>query len=208
MKRLRFQAPLIIFILSIVFGPALIASSQTVVQAQGPEPSPTPSVGTPPDMYVTVISTEPQINVRGGPSSVAYPIIGFLLQGTTAPALGRSPGGDWIQIAYGDAPGGIGLVYSPLVSVAAGTLRIVEPPPTPIPPPTNTIDPTLVAQFNSVATSTRLPTFTPPAASLVIPTFPESAPAHPKSDIPMGVMILGFGLIGFVGFLFSLVGRR
>ena len=51
-------------------------------------------------MYITVITDEPQINVRMGPSSSIYPIVGTLLTGSTAPALGRSPGGDWIQIEY------------------------------------------------------------------------------------------------------------
>ncbi len=159
-------------------------------------------------MFITVISTEPQINVRGGPSSVAYPIVGFLIQGASAPALGRSPGGDWIQIRFDAALEGVGWVYSPLVAVSPGTLRIVEPPPTPIPPPTSTIDPTLAAQFNTLPTSTRLPTFTPPAISQVAPIFTESPSPGSEIAIPMGMMILAFASIGSIGFLMSLSGRR
>ena len=98
-------------------------------------------------MFITVITEEPKINVRMGPSSAIYPIVGSLLRGATAPALGKSPGGDWIQIEYPGAPYDKGWVYSPLVQVSpqGGTLLVIEPPPTPVPPPTSTIDPTLAA---------------------------------------------------------------
>jgi hypothetical protein len=182
------------------------ASNPAGVGAQ--ESSPTPTSGPAEGMFITVISTEPQINVRGGPSSVAYPVVGFLLPGAVAPALGRSPGGDWIQISYPGAPGNLGWVYSPLVALSPGTLRIVEPPPTPIPPPTNTLDPTLAAQFNTVPTTTRLPTFTPPAASIVPPTFGESGNPSTQTEIPYGVMIIVFISLGSTGFLLSLTGRR
>lgn len=182
------------------------------VPAPGPvaaqSASPTPTGGTTDGMYITVISTEPQINVRGGPSSVAYPVVGFILQGGTAPALGRSPGGDWIQIEYPGAPGGVGWVYSPLVLVSPGFLQIIEPPPTPIPPPTNTIDPTLAAQFNVPATPTRLPTFTPPAASIVPPSFAPETPRAAASSLPLGIMILALASVGSAAFLFSIAGRR
>jgi hypothetical protein len=184
------------------------ASFSTTGLTQGPAPTFTPTVGASDAMYITVISTEPQINVRGGPSSVAYPIVGFLLPGETAPALGRSPGGDWIQVGYTGAPTGVGWVYSPLVSLSPGTLRIIEPPPTPVPPPTNTLDPTLAAQFNTIPTTTRLPTYTPPAESLEPPTFPSPAPMSSTTAIPMGVTILAFISIGSVGLLFSQFGRR
>lgn len=88
---------------------------------------------------VTVTYSDP-INVRGGPSTLIYPIVGQLNPGEVVPALGVSPGHDWIQISYS---GGTGWVYaSPVyIAVSPGELQVVEPPPTPLPPPTYTIDP-------------------------------------------------------------------
>jgi uncharacterized protein YraI len=158
-------------------------------------------------MYITVITEEPQINVRMGPSSSIYPVVGTLPTGSTAPALGRSPGGDWIQIEYAGAPNNIGWVYSPLVQVSPGTLRIVEPPPTPVPPATATIDPTLAAQFKIVPTSTRLPTFTPPP-SLIIPSYTETPVTDSADSVPLAVIILALAILGSIGFLLSLFLRR
>jgi hypothetical protein len=158
-------------------------------------------------MYITVITEEPQINVRMGPSSTVYPIVGTLPTGSTVPALGRSPGGDWIQIEYPGAPNNAGWVYSPLVRVSAGTLQIVEPPPTPIPPATSTIDPTLVAQFNIEPTTTRLPTFTPPP-TLVVPAYLEAPAADPENSISLAVVIIVLAILGSIGFLLSLFLRR
>jgi hypothetical protein len=158
-------------------------------------------------MYITVITDEPQINVRMGPSSSIYPIVGTLPTGSTAPALGRSPGGDWIQIEYPGAPNNKGWVYSPLVQVSAGTLRIVEPPPTPVPPATSTIDPTLAAQFNIVPTNTRLPTFTPPP-SLTVPSYTEVSDSNSWSSVPLAMVIVALMVLGCIGFLLSMFFRR
>lgn len=156
-------------------------------------------------MFITVVTDEPQINVRLGPSSTIYPVVGTLLTGSTAPALGRSQGGDWIQIEFPTAPGGRGWVYSPLVQVSPpGTLQVVAPPPTPVPPATATIDPTLAAQFIIEPTSTRLPTFTPPPT--LSPSSFESTGANEES-IPLAAIILAFGVLGAVGFVLSLFRR-
>src|SRR4030095_14296653 len=114
-----------------------------------------------PSVFITVTYTDP-INVRGGPSTVYYPIVGQLAPGDTAPALGTSPGREWVQISYPSAPGGVGWVYAIYVTVTGGELLVVEAPSTPTPEVTSTIDPTLAAAFNFQPTSTRLPTFTPP----------------------------------------------
>jgi hypothetical protein len=158
-------------------------------------------------MYVTVITDEPQINVRMGPGSIVYPIVGTLPTGTTVPALGRSPGGDWVQIEYPGAPNNAGWVYSPLVQVSAGTLRIVEPPPTPVPPATSTLDPTLVAQFNIVPTNTRLPTFTPPP-TLAVPVFMESTTVDSENPVSLALIIISLAILGGAGFMLSLFLRR
>lgn len=147
-----------------------------------------------------------QINVRSGPNSVLYTAIGVLLTSQTAPAIGRSPGGDWIQIRYDGVAGSIGWVYAPLVSLSPNAnLPIVEPPPTPTPATTPTIDPTLAAAFIPQFTQTRLPTFTPPGV-LVIPTY-ESA-ARPTGGLPLGLVIVLLTLIGGFGALISFLRGR
>lgn len=190
-----------------MLGLTLAVPFGNVVLAQQPSATPTSAPETTSGMYITVITTEPQINVRMGPGSIAYPIVGTLLQGQTAPALGKSPGGDWIQIQLDSAPNGKGWVYSPLVAVSPGSLRIVEPPSTPPLPATATIDPTLVAQFNIIPTSTRLPTFTP-APEMTVPIFTERAPIVSKLPVSMASIIVFFGAAGLLGFVFSLLRRR
>jgi hypothetical protein len=206
MKRFLFRPSLLIPPV-ILFGLMLAVPFGTVVLAQQPSETPTFAPETTSGMYITVITNEPQINVRLGPGSIAYPIVGTLLQGETAPALGRSPGGDWIQIQLDSAPNGKGWVYSPLVAVSPGSLRIVEPPPTSAPPATATIDPTLAAQFNAIPTSTRLPTFTP-APRVIVPVFTEKAPVVSRLPVSMASMIVFFAIIGSLGFVLSLLRRR
>ncbi|HEY5731117.1 MAG TPA: hypothetical protein VIS72_13775, partial [Anaerolineales bacterium] len=77
-------------------------------------------------IVVTVIYSEP-INVRGGPSTVYYPIVGRVFPGDVLPALGASPGREWVQVAYPDAPGGVGWLYATYVTVSGGELQILEP---------------------------------------------------------------------------------
>ena len=140
------------------------------------------------------------INVRSGPSA-KYDIIGVLIVGQNVPAVGRTPGGDWIQIFYPGVPGSSGWVYSPLVTVS-GSIPIVEPPPTPTPRTTPTIDPTLAAQFIIEIPPTRLPTFTSPP-QLLIPTFDSQTPAAVPAGIPMGIVVIGMAVLGFFGVVIS-----
>ena len=146
------------------------------------------------------------INLRAGPSTVAYEIVGMLVARQEVPALGRTPGGDWIQVAYPGIPGGVAWVWSDLVEVR-GRLPVVEPPPTPTPRITATIDPTLAAQFLVEIPPTRLPTFTesPPIS---MPTFSANAPIATPSKVPMGLVIMGMAVLGLFGMLISLLGRR
>ncbi len=176
------------------------------VAAQQPTGSIPTVTGTPMGAFITVTYPE-QINVRSGPSSYWYPAIGVLLWQQQAPALGRSPGGDWIQIQYPGVPGNVGWVYAPLVSLGPPgvNLGIVEPPPTPTPATTPTIDPTLAAAFLPQYTPTRMPTFTAPAP-LSVPTY-ESAPAA-RTAVPMGLVITLLTLIGGFGALISFLRGR
>lgn len=210
MNRLWFRLSVLTFVGAVISGWWLAASSWIVVSAQEQTVTDTPTSSAPSGMYITVptTNTEDHVNVRMGPSVALYPdTVGILLRGATAPALGRSPGGDWIQIEFPSAPGGTGWVYSPLVAISPGTLRIVEPPPTPVPPPTATIDPTLAAQFNVLPTSTRLPTFTPPP-SLNVPVFTDTPNSSTSFPVPLGTIILVLGSLGATGILTSLLGRR
>ena len=175
------------------------------VAAQQPTGS-VPTVTSTPTGNTIKVTYPDQINVRSGPSSYLYTAIGVLLSGETAPALGRSPGGDWIQIHYDGVPGQVGWVYAPLVSLSANAnLEIVEPPPTPTPATTPTINPTTMSKFITPVPSTRLPTFTPPGL-LTIPTY-ESAGTQ-SGGVPLGLVIVLLTLIGGFGALISFLRGR
>lgn len=159
---------------------------------------------TPTGVLATVIYAE-QINVRSGPSTVNYPIIGHLLPGDVVPALGISKGREWIQISYSSGVGGVGWVYAPFVSISGGELLIIEPPPTPTPLVTATIDLTLAAAFNIQPTQTRIPTFTPPPP-LDVPQFTDSGTSRPLGAAS-GIFIIILMIIGAVGLVLSYILR-
>lgn len=146
-----------------------------------------------------------RINVRAGPNT-KYDIIGVLIIDQSAPALGRTPGGDWIQIFYPGVPGSVGWVYAPYVDLN-GSIPVVEIPPTPTPRVTPTVDPTLAAQFIVEIPPTRLPTFTAPPP-LTIPTYPVQAPSGGTSGVPMGIVVIGMAVLGFFGMVISFLRGR
>jgi hypothetical protein len=147
-----------------------------------------------------------QINVRNGPGT-EYDKVGILLVGQTAVAKGRSSGGSWILIDYPGVPGGEAWVYSILVDVSQGALPIIEPPATPTPQVTATIDPTLAARYVVTSAATRLPTYTPPPP-LVIPTFQEMTVQTGPAGVPVGLVIIGLAAVGIFLGLFSLAQGR
>jgi len=149
----------------------------------------------------TVSYIEP-INVRGGPSTVYYPIVGRVFPGDVFQALGVSPGREWVQIAYPEAPGGVGWLYAIYVNVEGGELGVVESPPTATPIATETINPTFAAAFIFQPTETRMPTFTPPPA-LEIPQFNDEVAARP-SGIASGWLVFTFVILGAVVYLAAL----
>lgn len=172
-------------------------------QATGSVPTVT---GTPLGPYI-VVTYEDQINVRAGPNSYTYPLVGSLLSGASAPALARSPGNDWIEISFPGAPGGVGWVFASYVRlVAFSALPIAQAPPTPTPATTPTINPTVVASFLTPIPPTRIPTFTAPSP-LQIPTY-QSAGAQTAGPVPMGLIIILLGLIGGFGALISFLRGR
>jgi len=180
-------------------GPVLIP-----VAAQQPTGNIPTVTGTASGPFITVINPE-DINVRAGPSSYDYAMIGTLVTGETAPALGRSPGQEWIEITYLGAPGGVGWVYAPLVSLSPGFLPIIEPPPTATPRTTPTINPTFAAAFQVQSSPTRLPTFTPPPPLATLYFEPV---AGTSARVPMGFVILGLALVGILGAVISFLRGR
>ncbi len=156
--------------------------------------------------YITVTYIEP-INVRSGPGSYDYPVIGSLPVGGTAPAIGRSPAGEWIQITFPAGPRGIGWVYAANVTLTSnGFLPVVEPPPTAVPAVTDTLNPTYEAAFLREPTATRKPTFTAPPP-LIISTYVN--PDGTASDgLEVGWIIVGLAVVGLFGIAFSSLRRR
>jgi hypothetical protein len=150
-----------------------------------------------------------QVNVRLAPC-VDCELVGVLIAGQQAQALGRTPGGDWIQIVYAGVPGNVAWVYAPLVQIinlGAGALPIVEPPATPTPRVTATIDPTLAAQFNlSEGLPTRLPTFTP-SGQIALPTIPRESDAQGVGFPPI-LAIVGLLVVGGMGLAGSVLRGR
>lgn len=154
---------------------------------------------------VTVTYSEP-INVRGGPSTVYYPIVGRVSPGDILPALGVSPGREWVQIAYPDAPGGVGWLYAAYVTVSGGELTVVEPPPTQTPVATATINPTFAAAFFFQPTATRIPTFTPPPP-LTVPQFADDAASQP-AGLSTGMIVVSLFVIALLVFVFAFILNR
>lgn len=175
--------------------------------AQQPTGSIPTVTSTPTGPLVRVNADNDFINVRSGPGT-EYVEIGVLIAGETVPAFGKTAAGTWIQIAYPGVEGGIGWVYSPLVTlISGGDLPIVEPPPTATPRVTATIDATLAAQFIREPAATRLPTYTPPAP-LAITTYEPVNNSPVGGGFPIGLVIVVLGAVGILGALFSLIRGR
>ncbi len=190
-------------LLALALGGSLLAlslPSGATVQAQQPTGSIPTVTGTPIGPYITVNLDVDFVNVRSGPSEYFYPKIDILVRGQTAPALARSPDGSWIQIYLPGVPGNIGWIYAPNVSLtSSGFLPIVEAPPTPTPPATPTINPTLESAYIQPQTPTRLPTFTPPAP-VENPVFADTT--NNPSRVPLGLIVLS---LAFVGMLIAVI---
>jgi len=199
----------LVFALVIVFG-VLLMSVSTVkadVFAQQPTVAIPTVTGTPQGPYIRVNADNDSINVRSGPGT-DYDITGVMIAGQTATAYGRSAGGSWIQVSYPGVPGGVGWVYSPLVTLlGGGDIPILEQPPTSTPRVTPTIDPTLASQFIVESAPTRLPTFTAPPL-LIVPTFEPPPNNTIAIGVPMGLIIVIFGIIGLLGAIVSLIRGR
>jgi hypothetical protein len=164
--------------------------------------------GTPlgPQITVLIIEGQEQINVRSGPH-VTFEKVGVLVKGQSAAALGKTASNEWILIEYPGVENGQAWVYAPLVSISPGDLPIVEPPSTPTPAVTPTIDPTMAARFIISPLPTRLATYTE-VVPLSIPTFEDTSTLSQKAGIPIGLVILVVGAIGLFMGLFTIAQGR
>jgi hypothetical protein len=179
-------------------------SASNLIQGTGQS---VPTVtGTPGGIIVTVTNEEPQVNLRAGPNTI-YPKVGVLVAGQTVVAKGRSPGGEWIQVAYAGAPSGVAWISTKYLSIPPGYLPNAAVPPTPGPQLTQTIDATLASQLIVTAVPTRLPTFTQPAP-LVVPTLPAQGAMMGSGGIPMGMVIVSLAALGIFLGLISLIRGR
>ncbi len=198
MRRFWFQISIWTGIAASALGLLLGAGAGSQALAQAPATD-TPAAG---DAKPMVTAQEEGANVRTGPSSIIYPVLGRLQPGESAPAIAVSPHHEWIEIEFN---GGTGWVYTAFVVLSPGFLPEVEPPPTPTPLATATIDPTLAAQFSAVPTETRLPTFTPPPP-LTVPSFGSTG--NGRSHFPRGLTIGTMVLVGAAVLGVSFFGRR
>lgn len=163
--------------------------------------------GTPQGVMAYVdLNTEDPINVRSGPG-VFYDEIGVLLPGESVPVLGKSAGGDWLLVEYPGVKEGSGWIYSPLVTLSVGEIPIVEPPSTPTPEVTETINPTLAAQFITTPVSTNMPTYTA-APPQTVPTYADEVTSGISQHIPIGLIILIIGGLGVLIAVISLIKER
>jgi len=209
MRKRTAQIVVYSIIITIFLALGFLLQKPDAANAQVPTGSIPTVTGTPPGVMATVKAGlgEETINVRSGPHALYYPKIGVLVVGQTVPALGRSSGSDWILVAYPGVPGGQGWVFSKYVDLTPGELPVVQPPASPTPEVTNTIDPTLAAQFIRTAVPTRLPTFTQ-APPLVIPTYESSGGTRSLGGVPMGLIIVILFAVGILMGIFSFIQRR
>jgi len=207
MKNRLIRTSFVIFFLMIIVGLTLVGQVQAGPLAQQPTgviPTVTSTQRGPYVIVNAIAANETQINVRAGPSALTEKV-GVLIVGQEANALGRY--GDWVQMEYPGIPGGKAWVYGNYVTIFGGNLPLLEPPPTSTPNVTQTIDPTLAAQFLITPDSTRLPTFTEPPP-LEIPTFTSEVNNGGVGGVPVGLIIVGLGSLGlFLGVIALISGR-
>ncbi len=101
-----------------LFSLALLWNETKGLAAQIPTGSIPTITGSPINALVIVLDSEQGFaNVRSGPGTLGYEIVGVLVEGQQAPALGRTLVGDWILISYPSVPGGVAWIWKDLVEV-------------------------------------------------------------------------------------------
>lgn len=205
----KFRKRFLVSGLVVLFGLILMAVPSVGAQKhsfQQSDETATPTA-TPEGPLVQITFDNETVNVRSGPGT-DYELIGTIPGGTIITAYGKSAASLWVQVYFQGGEGDRGWVYAPLlIFITSGEVPILEPPSTPTPLVTVTIDQTLAAQFVTEPPPTRLATFTP-APVLVVPTLPPNTPPPFASQFPRGAVIILFGILGLLGLLISLVMRR
>ncbi len=185
---------------------SFVSATESPVFGQFPTVNIPTVTSSPRGPFIRVLLTTTEydpINVRSGPSST-YELVGVMLVGQEAPALGYYD--QYIQIEYPGGPGGKGWVFSNNVDIIGGPLPLLEPPATATPAVTKTIDPTLAAQFIITSQPTRLPTFTEPPA-LSLPTYQVETGSTAPGGIPMGLVIVVLAGLGVFLTLIAILRR-
>lgn len=203
----RWIRPIILLLFLLLLGSSFLDPVLAGPSEQQPTVDIPTVTSTPRGPYVVVnalTANDTQINVRAGPSALTEKV-GVLLVGQDANALGVY--GDWVQIEYPGVPGGKAWVYGNLVTLFGGDLPQVEPPPTSTPNMTQTVDPTLAAQFLITPDATRMPTFTEPPP-LNIPTYTMDVGGTAPGGLPMGLIIIGLGALGMFLAVIALISGR
>ncbi len=103
-----------------------------------PTPTPTESTTPTPTLGPPMATADNDANCRFGPGSV-YDVIGTLLQGQSAPIVGRNTYSSWWVIEHVGSAGTC-WIWDGTVSISGDTsdVPVVVPPPTPTPSPTIT----------------------------------------------------------------------
>jgi hypothetical protein len=203
---MKFQKPIGFFFISLPISVLAFAGAFWIPAFARQVETPTATL-LPDVVYITVTYEEP-IHVRGGPNAVYYPMVGPNLPvGAVVQAVGRSQGGEWIKIVFPEANdgSGVGWVYAPYVTLSAGSLPIVGPPPTAVPAFIPTLNPDFVSSLQPLPTASRLPTYTAPPP-LVIPTYEN--PIGEGSGIPGGTFVVILGVIGLGGLIAASLRRQ
>lgn len=204
-KAITFFSIIFISLILIILAAKPVVAGEIV--AQQPTISIPTVTGTPEGVTATVrLDQVDPVNIRAGPG-VFFDKIGILQYGQSVSVTGRSSGGEWLMIDYPGVPGNFGWIYSPLVYISPGELPIIEPPPTPTPEMTQTINPTLAAQFITTPIKTRMPTYTP-GDPLIVPTYTDTYISSFLGRIPMGLMIIILAGIGGLLAVFSFIRSR
>jgi len=147
--------------------PATVPVNAVVTESGTPTPTPSPETPTPTVPNGPTIITLTDLNVRSGPGTI-YDILGLLSAGASATMTGKDETGQWWQISYEPAAGGVGWVtgnaeFSKVFNVE--NLPVVPAPPLPTGTPTNTPTPTDTATSTPTPTNTSIPPTSTPTAT-------------------------------------------
>ena len=123
---------------------------QEIISTGPPTPQPSPTISPPP--RVIVWPNLGPVNLRDGPGN-DYAIVGTGEAGAEFQAVGSSQDGNWIQIEYPGAPGGLAWIYASFVQIGDGGLPVLESFPRATPYTVNSLPPVPVELLWSSSSS-------------------------------------------------------